>query len=70
MESVDLPDPPRHVVDTSGWLEHFADDQNADLFAKPIWETGTRYSSTSFASAGKTKRSTLLRTLGRESSLG
>jgi predicted nucleic acid-binding protein len=39
MESVDLPDPPRHVVDTSGWLEYFTDDQNADFFAEPIRET-------------------------------
>jgi predicted nucleic acid-binding protein len=40
MNSVDLPDPPRHLVDSSGWLEYFADDQNADFFADPIRATG------------------------------
>jgi PIN domain. len=40
MDSIDLPDPPRHLVDSSGWLEYFADDQNADFFADPIRETG------------------------------
>lgn len=40
IDSVDLPDPPRHLVDSSGWLEYFADDQNADFFADPIHQTG------------------------------
>lgn len=39
IDSTDLPDPPRHIVDTSGWLEYFADDRNADFFAGPIQET-------------------------------
>jgi predicted nucleic acid-binding protein len=40
IDSIDLPDPPRHLVDSSGWLEYFADDQNADFFAEPIRQTG------------------------------
>jgi len=40
IDSIDLPDPPRHLVDSSGWLEYFADDQNADFFAEPIHQTG------------------------------
>ncbi len=30
-----------NVVDSSGWLENFADGPNADLFADPILEAGT-----------------------------
>ncbi len=28
-----------NVVDSSGWLEYFADSDRADLFAKPIEDT-------------------------------
>jgi predicted nucleic acid-binding protein len=28
-----------NIVDSSGWLEYFADDKNADFFAGPIEET-------------------------------
>lgn len=28
-----------NVVDSSGWLEYFADDQNAAFFSKPIQDT-------------------------------
>ena len=30
-----------NVVDSSGWLEYFADGPNAAVFAKPIVETGS-----------------------------
>jgi toxin FitB len=30
-----------NVVDSSGWLEYFADGPNADIFAKPIVATGS-----------------------------
>ena len=30
-----------NVVDSSGWLEYFADGPNADVFAKPIVATGS-----------------------------
>ena len=39
MESADLPDSPRHVVDSSGGLEYFADEENAEFFAEPIQQT-------------------------------
>jgi predicted nucleic acid-binding protein len=29
-----------NVVDSSGWLEYFADEPNADFFAKPILDVG------------------------------
>jgi predicted nucleic acid-binding protein len=28
-----------NVVDSSGWIEYFADAQNADFFAEPIEQT-------------------------------
>ncbi len=30
-----------NLVDSSGWLEYFADGRNADFFATPIEETGS-----------------------------
>ena len=30
-----------NVVDSSGWLEYFADDANAEFFAPPIEDTGS-----------------------------
>ena len=29
-----------NVVDSSGWIEYFADKENADFFAEPIEQTG------------------------------
>jgi predicted nucleic acid-binding protein len=29
-----------NVVDSSGWIEYFADEENADFFAEPIEQTG------------------------------
>jgi uncharacterized protein with PIN domain len=28
-----------HVVDSSGWLEYFANGENADFFAEPLADT-------------------------------
>jgi len=30
IDSIDLPDPPRHLVDSSGCLEYFSDNENAE----------------------------------------
>lgn len=29
-----------NVVDSSGWIEYFADEENVDFFAEPIEQTG------------------------------
>lgn len=29
-----------NVVDSSGWLEYFADGPNADFFSKPVLDLG------------------------------
>ena len=29
-----------NVADSSGWIEYFADEENADFFAEPIEQTG------------------------------
>jgi len=35
-----------NLVDSSGWLEYFANDKNADFFAKPIEDTSNLIVST------------------------